>query len=124
MRYLTKGIGLAFCCLLLLSVARAGYAAEIDGKWDFKLDYASGTYIVPFDLTLKAEGEKVTGTHGKETFEGTFKDGKLEISGNWYVPEAGYASTLKITGTLSGGTIKGSATWDTYSLGAVGTKAK
>ena len=122
MSYLTRCIRFALCSLALLLVGQAVYAAELTGNWNFNFDYGEGIY--PLAISLEAKGEKVTGYHEKEAFEGMFQNGKLEISGKHYVPDVGYASTLAISGAFEGDQIKGDASWDGYQMTFVATRAK
>ena len=61
---------------------------------------------------------------GEDTFEGTFREGTLELAGNLYVPAAGYASELEMSGALSGDQFKGKGSWDGYALTIVGKRSK
>jgi len=126
MRHFKSCALFALGCLFLLSMPEALRAAQaqLNGNWDFSLDYEGGTYILSLPMVLDVKGEKVTGTHGTETFEGTLRDEKLEISGNYYIAEAGYASMLAISAVLEGDQIKGTATWSGYSFAVLATRAK
>ena len=65
-----------------VELKKAAAADEISGEWDAVAD-ANGQ-AVPFTLTLKVEGEKVTGSSNSQLgtatiSNGTWKDGKLSI---------------------------------------------
>ena len=79
-------------------------ADEISGEWDAIAD-ASGQPF-PFALTLKVEGEKVTGSSSSQLgnsniSEGTWKDGKLAVILEGGSGKIALAATM-IDGKLSG----------------------
>ena len=114
---LTRAALLAVFAVLLAQMAFAG---EIDGTWHFIFSTGEGDY--PREVVLTASGDQVTAKMGESTLKGTFKDNKLEISGEHYAEEAGYTAEFKIKGELVDGKIKGTATWDTYDLTFTATK--
>lgn len=106
--------------LAMLAVATAARAADLDGTWRFDLSAAEGEHS--FTITLEVDGDEVTGTAGDESFTGTFKDGKLTLSGEHYVGEAGYSALLEITATLEGERLRGNATWDMFEASMTGRR--
>ncbi len=105
-------IRFGFFGLVLLLVAPTGNAADLNGKWNFSLAFEWGDYDVT--ISLEVEGENATGHRIMETFKGTFKDGKLDISGEHFLALENYEATLEFSGELDGDQIKGDASWDDY----------
>lgn len=84
-----------------IAVARAQMAPAggINGKWHFALDTPGGERDVEADLAVDGDG-KVTGTWGKSSVAGTFKDGKLNLAFQFSSEETGETSEMKIVGAL------------------------
>ncbi len=120
MSYLSSSMRFILCSLVLLLVAQTAQAADLAGKWRFVLSNYDGDF--PRTISLEVEGEKVTGKLGNEMLKGTYKDGQLELSGKHYAGEAGYESTLTLSGKFEGEQLKGDAKWDSYSLTFVATR--
>ena len=114
MHHLASWARFMFCSLLLLVAVQTAAAADLSGNWRFVFSSFEGDF--PRTISLEVDGEKVTGKHDEEVYKGTFKDGQLEISGKHYASEAGYSSTLSISGEFEGKELKGKGSWDTYSL--------
>jgi hypothetical protein len=95
-------------------------AQSIDGNWTLDLSASEGEHS--FDLTLAVDGETLTGTSGDEIFEGTLKDGVIELSGEHYIGEAGFVAVLSITGTFDADAIKGTGSWDAYVVDVSGRR--
>ncbi len=107
---------------LLLGFARPLQAQDVSGTWKVELSAQQGGDA--FTLTLTVKGEDVSGTIGDdETLTGTFKDGRLELSGQHYVDQAGYAALLEMEGTVDGDRIRGTASWDGYAADMEGRRA-
>lgn len=62
--------------LLLLAAAAASFAADIDGKWVGELTTQNGT--MQLTMTLKADGETLTGTIGTQMGDMQIKEGKVK----------------------------------------------
>ena len=104
---------------LLLAATFAAAQASVDGTW--KLTFQTDQGAVDADMTLKQDGEKVTGSltspQGEAPLDGTFKGGKLVLSLS--VDAGGQALTITFDGALEQDTLKGnvdfggfgSATW-------------
>ena len=122
MNCLSRCIRLAFSSLVLLVVAQAVHAADLNGKWNFSLSFDRGDYDIT--ISLEVEVEDVTGRSSIETFKGIFKDGKLEISGEHFMAEANYEATLEFSGVLEGDQIKGDASWDAQPATFVAKRAE
>jgi len=114
-KYLVLGLALAL-------MVPAAMAADLDGKWNFVFESDNGEH--PRVIAMQTDGDKVTAKLGEEPLQGTCKDGKLELSGEHFAPEAGYSGAMKISGTVAGGEIKGTATWDRMPLTFTAAKAK
>lgn len=105
--------------VVLLAASFAAAQAGVSGTW--KLNFQTDQGAVDADLTLKQDGEKVTGSlnspQGEAPLEGTFKGGKLVLSMS--VDAGGQALTITFDGALEKDTLKGnvdfggfgSATW-------------
>lgn len=95
--------------------ASAMTAAELSGDWDAAADVGGQT--MPFTLTLKVEGEKVSGStssdRGSVALEGTYAAGVLTFgfatSEGMSIVMTGRPEAGKITGTfdVNGGTAQG-----------------
>ncbi len=107
--------------LAALTVALPAQAQDLDGEWTLHLSAAEGSHT--FSITLTVDGESIVGTAADdETFTGTFVDGAIELSGDHYVGEAGYSSTLEISGTFEDDEITGTGSWDTYIVDVRGVR--
>jgi hypothetical protein len=104
-----KLIGVVVAALILAGAAATARAADDpSGEWTFEMTRRDQTVEVP--MTLKADGEKLTGTVGRDERksdieEGTFKDG--EVSFKVTRERDGQSFTINYKGKLEGDTIKG-----------------
>jgi hypothetical protein len=93
--------------LLLVTAPFARAQAGIDGAW--KLTFQTDQGAVDADMTLKQDGQKVTGSlvspQGEAPIEGTFTDGKLVLSMS--VDAGGQALVITFNGALEKDTLKG-----------------
>jgi len=112
----------ALCGLALFLLVGSAIAADINGTWNFAFIYQGSEH--PRTMTLTVNGDQVTVKSGEDIMKGTFRNGKLEIAGERFDEEAGYKATFKLSGTLEGDQIKGTATWDTYDLTFTATRVK
>lgn len=110
----TQRIAVAACACLLLSFTVPTFAADkpgVAGKWKWSVE-RNGQKIET-TLTLKQDGEKLTGTvSGRnntetEITDGKFKDG--EVSFNVTRERQGQKFTTAYKGKLSEDTIKGTS---------------
>ncbi len=103
-----KYVAAVACVLAVMCVARAEEKANPTGTWKYSVDRNGQT--VETVITLKLDGDKLTGTvsaNNNETKieEGKFKDGEVsftvtrEVNGN--------KLTSKYKGTIKGDTFKG-----------------
>src|SRR5262245_46479291 len=109
----------AVFALLLVTVSFAQAQAGVAGTW--KLTFQTDQGAVDADMTLKQDGEKVTGSlvspQGEAPLEGTYKGGKLVLSLS--VDAQGQQLVITFNGALEKDTLKGdvdfggfgSATW-------------
>jgi hypothetical protein len=85
------------------TLAQAGVA----GTW--KLTFQTDQGAVDADMTLKQDGQKVTGSlispQGEAPIDGTFTDGKLVLSMS--VDAGGQALVITFNGALEKDTLKG-----------------
>jgi amidase len=91
-----------------LALAQTCLAADLSGNWVAK----SGTDAAPqyAHVSIKADGDKLSGTWGTSTIDGTLTDGKvdLKLTGAAGVPAGTLSGTLAgdtftLTGTVLGG---------------------
>ena len=93
--------------LLLVAAPFTLAQAGVDGAW--KLTFQTDQGAVDADMTLKQDGQKVTGAlvspQGEAPIEGTFNDGKLVLSMS--VDAQGQALVITFNGALEKDTLKG-----------------
>jgi hypothetical protein len=71
----------------------------INGKWHFVLDTPGGDREFEAEFTVDAEG-KVTGTFGKTSAIGIYKDGKMNLDFQMTSEESGDTAQMKVLGKL------------------------
>jgi hypothetical protein len=106
----------------MLAALPASAMAEdlITGQWTYKMDSPMGESKA--EMTLKAEGDKLT---GKIVFEGSrtleITEGKVEGGALKFTIKrersSGGSMTYRMTGKVEGNTMKGTATADEMSSG-------
>jgi hypothetical protein len=110
---ISRHLALALC---LVAASTGTLPAQVDGiagKWSFVL--RTTDISVDFAAELQADGEKVTGTFGEASVEGTFKEGNLALSFPFLSPETGVTDTLNIMGRLEREALNGEWSWGEYS---------
>lgn len=113
---------LAALALLVCWAPQSAFAESVAGKWNLVWDTEGGIRNTVWDV--KQDGDAVSVTTDGQELEGTFKDGRLELSGKFYSSEAGYSSELKVEGTLENGQLKGRGRWDAYGMTFSGKRAE
>ena len=108
--------------LLVCLAPQSAFAESVAGKWNLVWDTEGGIRNTVWEV--KQDGDAVSVTTDGQELEGTFKDGRLELSGKFYSSEAGYSSELKVEGTLENGQLKGRGSWDAYGMTFSGERAK
>jgi hypothetical protein len=105
------GLRIFAAALVAAVVATSALAADANGKWTWK-QMRQGGEEIEMTLTLKVDGEKLTGTlerggQGRTTdiSNGVIKDGELSFEVT--VERGGNTFTSKYKGKLEGNTIKG-----------------
>ena len=105
--------------VVLLAAPFAAAQSGVAGAW--KLTFQTDQGPIDSDMTLKQDGQKVTGTltspQGEAPIEGTYTDGKLLLG--LTVDAGGQSLTITFSGALEKDTLKGdvdfggfgSATW-------------
>ena len=106
--------------LVALTAIPALSAADLSGKWKLVWDTEGG--IRHSEWAITQEGESLTVKTDGQTLKGTIDGERISLEGKFYSAEAGYSSTLKVNGTVSDGTLKGSGTWDQYGMAFTGTR--
>jgi hypothetical protein len=106
--------------LTALVIAACASAPAVNGDWDVTLTAPEGQ--TGFTMSVVVDGENATATAGDHTFNGTFRDGKLTLKGDYYVPEAGYSAELDMDMRLEEDRLRGSATWDQFSADVAGSR--
>jgi hypothetical protein len=99
-------------CAVLACTVLAAAAATVAGDWAFVMDTPGGERHV--DVTMKVEGEKVTGTWEKQELSGAFRDGRLNLSFPLTSAEAGQSSQLQLDGRLDGDVLTGTWSFGEY----------
>ena len=108
--------------LLVCLAPQSAFAASVAGKWKLVWDTEGG--IRHTEWQVEQDGDAVSVTTDGQKLEGTFKDGRLELSGKLYSSEAGYSAELKVEGTLENGQLKGRGSWDAYGMTFSGERAE
>jgi hypothetical protein len=86
----------------------------LNGNWHFVLDTPGGDREIEAEFTVDADG-KVTGTFGKTSAAGSFKDGKMNLDFEMTAEETGETSHMKLLGTLNDkGVIEGNWQFSAY----------
>jgi hypothetical protein len=116
MRFGTLGVMAAMLC----ATASVAHAGDVDGAWDLVFQTEDGTRTS--SLSVTTDGESATATMGETRLTGTYKDGLLELTGEHYVTDLGYASTLTIKGRVEGAELKGEWVWSEYGSVFAGTR--
>ena len=106
--------------IVLLSASAALIAqtkVDVTGKWALEVKTEAGGTTMP-SVTLKQDGEKLTGHYSSETLgeaevTGTVKGQQIEFGFNAEVQ--GFALQVRYTGTVDGNSMKGK-----ISLGELG----
>lgn len=109
--------------LLILSCATALFGADLDGKWNFVWQTPGGERQSALVFKQKAEEVEARFPDSKEPIMGTFKDGKLTLSGRLFSSEAGETADFHMHGTLSGSELKGTGGWGEHQLSFTARKA-
>ena len=103
--------------LLLIVAGAAGLlGADLNGKWNFIWQTPGGERRSTLSFKQNAENVEAHFPDGKEPVRGTFKDGKLSLSGRVFSSEAGEAADFHMDGTLSGDELKGTGGWGEHQL--------
>ena len=95
--------------------------ADVAGSWNLSLTAVEGSAFVP--MTVELDGEKASVTSDGHTMEGTYKDGKLVLEGDFFVGEAGFSSLGKMVVELSDDKLVGDMTWEGIAIDVNGTRA-
>ncbi|MGD9160972.1 MAG: hypothetical protein PVG39_21320 [Desulfobacteraceae bacterium] len=102
--------------VLLMLVAVFSYAADIDGKWEGKVDF--GGQSMDISYTFKADGNTLTGTtKGMDGNDMAIKDGKIDGNKFSYTLDM-MGQAMKFNGEIKGDTIEIKA--DMSSMGGGG----
>ena len=103
MKKLLAAVAVVLCLGTGLLAARAQDKPTedkgINGKWHIVLDTPGGDRDIDAEFAVDADG-KVTGTFGKTSAAGTFKDGKMNLDFEMTAEETGETSHMKLLGTL------------------------
>jgi hypothetical protein len=103
--------------LLLMVVGAVGLlGADLNGRWNFVWQTPGGERRSALNFKQNAEHVEAFFPEAKEPITGTFKDGKLSLSGRVYSSEAGEAADFHMEGTLSDGELKGTGGWGEHEL--------
>lgn len=95
---------------------------ELAGQWDFVFDTEGGTRRTP--VTLRLDGDQVSGTFDKSEVKGTFRGGALDLKFPHYSAEGGFEAELSLQGVVEGESLKGNWTFGEHGGAWTATKAK
>ena len=109
--------------LLLAAGAAVLVSAELNGKWSFIWQTPGGERRSTLAFTQNAEKVEARFPEATEPIRGTFRDGKLALSGRLYSDEAGETADFRVEGTLSGDELKGTGAWGEHDLTFTARKA-
>jgi hypothetical protein len=90
--------------------------ADLNGRWNFVWQTPGGERQTTLRLQQKAEHVEAFFPEAKEPITGTFKDGRLSLSGRVFSSEAGEAADFHLDGTWSDGELKGTGGWGEHPL--------
>lgn len=106
--------------LAALVLTACATAPPVNGEWDLMLTAPEGS--TGFPISIEANGTDATASGGGSEFSGTWMDGELRLTGEFFVPEAGYAAELDMTMRVEDDQLRGSATWDQFQADLLGTR--
>ena len=109
--------------LLLVTAAMGLLAADLDGRWNFIWQTPGGERRSTLAFKQNSENVEARFPDAKQPITGTFKDGKLSLSGRVFSSEAGEAADFRMDGTLSDGELKGTGGWGEHQLTFTARKA-
>ena len=101
---------------LIAATAAALFGADLDGKWNFVWQTPGGERRSTIAFKQNGESVEARFPDAKEPITGTFKDGKLSLSGRLFSSEAGHAADFRMDGTLSGSELKGKGGWGEHQV--------
>ena len=111
--------------LFLIAAGAAGLlGADLNGKWNFVWQTPGGERRSTLTFKQNSENVEVYFPDAKEPIAGSFKDGKLSVSGRLFSSEAGEAAEFRMEGTLSDGELKGHGGWGEHQLTFTARKAE
>ena len=113
---------LPLLALLVCLAPQTALAESVAGKWNLTWDTQGGIRHMVWEV--KQDGEALSVMADGQKLEGTFKDGRLEVSGKIHAARAGYSAELRAEGTLVNGNLKGKGSWGGYSMSFVGERDK
>ena len=117
-----RTIVLPLLALLVCLVPQCALAESIAGKWNLVWDTQGGVRYRVWDISQ--DGEAVSVETDGQKIEGTFKDGRLELSGKLYAAGAGRSAEFKAEGTLVNGRLRGEGSWGGYVMSFEGERDK
>jgi hypothetical protein len=107
----------ALVCALALSVSAMAQSPNATGDWEITLNTPQGPF--PAHLSLKQEGEKLTGKIksqlGETPLEGSVKDKAIKFSYTIKFQDQDF--TITLTGNLDGDALKGDADFGGFAQG-------
>jgi hypothetical protein len=103
----------------------AASAADIAGKWNFVWQTEGGERRSTLTFTLDKDNSlKVDFPGAREPMQGVVDGDELKITGSLYSAEVGATGAFRLTGTVNGKQIKGSASWNEHPVTFQATKAE
>ena len=108
---------------LILAAAAGLLGADLNGTWIFIWQTPGGERRSTLTFKQNADNVEARFPDGKERITGTFKDGKLSLSGRVFSSEAGEAADFHLAGTLTDADLKGTGGWGEHQLSFTARKA-
>jgi hypothetical protein len=109
--------------LLMIVTATGLLGVDLNGRWNVIWQTPDGERRTTITFKQSADNVEARFPDAKEPVTGTFKDGKLSLSGRLFSSEAGEAADFHMSGTLSDGGLKGTGGWGEHQLTFTARKA-
>jgi hypothetical protein len=110
--------------LLVVLSAASLLGADLTGRWNFIWQTPGGERRSTLTFKQNSDNVEALFPDSKEPIKGTFKDGKLSLSGRVFSQEAGEAAEFHLQATLTGSELKGSGGWGDHALTFTANKSE
>jgi hypothetical protein len=133
MKKFLAAIAVIMCLMTASSIAKTQaqpqaqdrtIGGDMNGEWHFVLDTPGGDREIDANFAVDADG-KVTGTFGKTSAVGTYKNGKMDLDFQMTAEESGETSQMKLVGKFDDPvTLSGNWQFSSYEGGFKATHTK